>query len=516
MSVKGAGWMSRRQMLRGFGAIAGSSVLTGCGSLAVRMVAAAPVTKPVAAPASGAVPVYSTPSSTVSMVESTQPVPVGAVVAASMVVSTEALGSVGTGFAGLAYEKSALAGPMFSASNSGLVALFKLMGAGVLCVGGSSVDESVWVAEGKGQVQGQIAPADVDGLAGFLKATGWSCVYGVNLGGSASGATTAALAAAEVGYVAQRLGALLVGVEIGNACERYGDAESYYAGRWSVEQFEALWKQYRDAIVVVTPNAPVVGPAAASDVDGWTIPFAEYVTAAGVGGLTQQYARSAATVGSAKDLLVEDPAFAAELLQLKYGAQSVGVPYRMTRCGAVDGGGVEGVSDAYESALWAVDAALGAAQGGASGLSVASGAGEIGTPLVDAGGTVSGVQPSFYGLLLASKVGQGTMLSAQMSAGGLNVSGYAVQGADGGVSVVVVNKDATQNLQLSLSLPASASAGTLVAMTQGAASGSAMIQGRAVETDGMFYEGEPYTLEVNGAEISCYVPALSAVLLRVA
>lgn len=491
-------------------------MLSGCSSLATQAV--------VSVATSGAVPVRSMPSTTVPMEGVMQPVPSGGAVVASMVVQAEMVGKVGAGFVGLAYEKSVMAGPLFSAAGTGLLALFRLLGPGVLCIGGRSVDESVWVAQGKGQVQGQIAPPDVDGLAAFLKAAGWSCIYGVNLGGSASGSTTEALAAAEVGYVAQKLGPLLVGVEIGNECERYGDAGSYYAGDWSVKQFEAVWKQYRDAIVSVTPGAPIVGPAAAGEVDSWVIPFGEYVTASEVQALTQHYGRSAATVVSAADLLTKDAALKYELLQLKYGAQSVGVPFRMSRCSAVEGGGVEGVSDAYASALWAVDAVFGCALGGAAGVNLTAGSGEIGTPIRDTEGVLDGVQPSFYGLLLASMAGQGAMLSATVDAGSLHVSGYAVQGSDGGVSVVMVNKEASQSLQVKLTLPESMNAATLVAMTQGSGGSSGpsagalsgvTIQGGIVGVDGAFEPGQAYALEMSGAQMSCYVPAMSAVLIQV-
>ena len=181
---------------------------------------------------------------------------------------TSAVATVAERFIGLAYEKESLCGPLFRAGNLEMVGLFGRLGTSVLRLGGNTVDMNLWTPGGKGQTVGQIAPADVDALAGFLKATGWSCIYGINLGGSATGVTTPELAAAEVAYVAERLGAALIGVEIGNECENYRDAGSYYEFDWTVEMFEALWGQYRDAIVARTPEAPMVGPAAGSDVCG--------------------------------------------------------------------------------------------------------------------------------------------------------------------------------------------------------------------------------------------------------
>jgi hypothetical protein len=505
--------LSRRQMLRGFAAVAASSVLSGCGASLYRTASSSSATTQPSQPASGA------PGTTA------QPLPIGAITAASMTIGAATEGSFGPGFVGLAYEKQAMCTPLFSAVNNDLVSLFKRLGAGVLRVGGSSVDENVWTLDGKGQTAGQIAPWDVNALAAFLRATGWTCIYGVNLGGSAMGATTPALAAAEVAYVAQQLGSSLVGVEIGNECESYGDPGSYYPGGWTVEMFESLWKQYREAIVAVTPSAPITGPAAGSDVDGWTIPFGEYVTRSEIGLLTQHYYRgtSAGSTATVEDLVSPDNALGSELLQLKYGAQSIDVPFRIAGCNSYSGGGVAGVSNAYASSLWAIDMIFNCALGGAAGVNFQGGDQAAYTSIEDSAGSVVGPRPIFYGLLMAAMANQGTLLSTQLSAGGLNVTGYAVEASDGSMSLVIVNKDATENLDLSIALPESVASATLQMLTQRfagattpnlAALSGVTIQGATVGIDGSFNPGEAYGLTLRGMQLSCYVPALSAVLIQ--
>ena len=442
-----------------------------------------------------------------------------------MTVGANSAGSFGSGFVGLAYEKQSLTMPLFTAENTDLIGLFRRLGPSVLRIGGATVDASVWMPSGKGQTVGQIAPADVDALAAFLKAAGWTCIYGVNLGGSATGATTPALAAAEVAYVAQQLGSALVGVEIGNECEAYGEAGGFYAGNWSVEIFEALWQQYRAAIVATTPGVTMVGPAAGSDVDSWTLPFGEYVTCDEISLLTQHYNRGLASGASVEDLVSPDAALASELLQLKYGGQSIDVPFRVDACCSYEGGGVAGVSDAYASSLWAIDMIFQCALGGASGVNFQSGGQQMCAPIVDNAGVVTGVQPEYYGLLLAAMAGEGTLLSTQLSVGSLNVTAYAIQAVVGGMSLVIVNKDAAQNLQLGIALPqgSSASAATLQMLTQLSAGASApslaalsgiTIQGAAVAMDGGFQPDAAYALSLDGAQLSCYVPSLSAVLIQ--
>jgi hypothetical protein len=507
-------------MLQGFAAVAASSVLSGCGASLYRAATSSSDTQPTP----------SQPSSTPPAL-TPQPLPIGAITAASMTIASIPAGTLSPGFIGLAYEKQSLTTPLFTGAGGDLIGLFQRLGPSVLRMGGTSVDQSIWTPDGKGQTAGQIAPSDVDALAAFLRAAGWTCIYGVNLGGSATGATTPALAAAEVAYVSQQLGSALAGVEIGNECETYGNPGSFYPGNWSVESFESLWKQFRAAIVAATPSAPIPGPAAASDVDSWTLPFGEYVTRSEISLLTQHYNRGLASRATIDGLLSPDTALASELLQLKYGAQSIDVPFRIAACSSYDGGGAAGISNAYASSLWAIDTIFHCALGAASGVNFEGGGQRPCTPITDNAGTVIGPQPIFYGLLLATMAGPGTLLSTELSAGSLNVTGYAVQAADGGMSIVIVNKDTTQNLDLSIALPQSAtqsatqslSSATLQTMTQLSAGAAApsptalsgvTIQGTAVAPDGAFQPAAAYALTLSDAQLNCYVPALSAVLIQ--
>ena len=492
--------LARRHLLQGLAVVAASSVLSGCGATLVRAVKSSTGVQP---------GTQLTP----------QPPPTGAITAASLTVAATAAGAFDANFLGLAYEKQSLQTPLLSA-NADLIGLFRRLGPGVLRLGGASVDQSVWTANGPGRTPGQIAPPDVTSLAAFLRKTGWSCIYGINLGGSATGATTPALAAAEGAYVAQQLGSALLGIELGNACETYGS--SFYAGNWSVEIFEALWQQYRSAIVAVTPAAPFAGPAAASNLDAWTLPFGEYVTSNQISLLTQQISRGTASTATLEDLLSPNSALTAELLTLHYGAQSIGVPFRLDAVSSYDDGGAPGISNAYASALWAIDTTFQTALAGASGLNFTSGGQQPSAVITDSSGQILAPQPAFYGLLLASMAGTGTLLNTQLSARSLNVTAYALQ-SSAGMSLMLVNKDATQNLDVRITLPQTMSTATLQQMTQLssgatapslAALSSITIQGATVATDGAFEPSAAYALTLTCQQLSCYVPALSAVLIQ--
>jgi len=455
-------------------------------------------------------------------------VPAGPLTQASLIVTATAAGSIGPAFAGLSYEKSELYGPLFSASNTDLIGMFDRLGPSILRVGGNSVDRNVWTSNGPGQTPGQIAPSDVDSLAAFVKAAGWQCLYGVNLGGSATGATTPALAAAEVAYAAQQLGSSLLGIEIGNEPDLYGDSGNYYAGNWSLSQFLTLWGQYRAAILASTPNVPITGPADASNESSWTGPFGQTVTKNEITLLTQHYYRANGELPSstAAYLITPDPTLIANLAILEPGAQGIGVPYRMSECNSFYNGGSSGVSDSYASSLWVIDYLFNCAQGGAVGANFHGGGDSSGyTPIADSNGVVVEPRPEFYGILLFTLAGQGTLYTTQISAGSLNVTAYAVQTFSGGLNLVIINKDLTQNLQLTTELPQSASSSTLLTMTQlttGAAgpdlsaTSGVTIQGASVNVDGSFSPSAAYTLNPSGTQLTSYVPALSAVLIQIA
>lgn len=500
--------LSRRQLLQGVAAFSATVLFSGCNQALKTATASAPASSAASAPTTDP-----------------QPTPSGPITQAALSISSSPSGGIGAGFAGLSYEKSRMCEPLFSASNTDLIGLFKLLGPSILRVGGDSVDQCVWVADGAGQTAGQIAPSDVAALAAFLKAAGWQCIYGVNLGGAATGATTPDLAAAEVAYVAEQLGSSLVGIEIGNECDCYGAAGSYFSGGWSLAQFESLWEQFRSAIVARTPDAIITGPASGSNVSNWTVPFGQTMTRSNLSLLTQHYYRGSgeASTATAANLIAHDSNLVECLGLLSAGAQSIGIPFRFGECNSYFDGGAVGVSNSYASALWVLDFLFTSALGGAAGANVQGGGDSCYSPIPDKNGTVIGASPIFYGMTLFTMAGQGKLLPASVSAGSLNVTAYAVQTSSGGLNVVVVNKDSTQNLQVTASLPQQAGTATLMTMTQLsddaaapslAATSGVTIQGATINPDGSFAPSSAYNLSADGSNVSFYVPALSAVLIQ--
>ena len=508
--------VTRRHALQGALALAASAVLPGCGSSS--------------AGASGNTP----PSN-----GNPQPMPSGPITQASLGVTAPSLGSIGAAFAGLSYEKSTLYEKpyLFTASNSNLIGLFQRLGTSVLRIGGNSVDRNVWNPNGPGQTAGQIAPSDVNALAAFVKATGWKCLYGVNLGGagpnpytsgSVTAATTPGLAADEVAYVAAQFGSSLLGIEIGNESDLYGS--SYFSGTtWNLTTFESLWAQFRAAIVTQTPTVNVTGPADAGNESSWTVPFGQWATKSNISLLTQHYYRANGQSASstAANLVTPDPNIVSDLATLNTGAKGIGVPFRISECNSYYNGGADGVSDAYCSSLWVVDFLFNCALGGSIGTNFHGGGNGDGyTPIADSGGAVVEARPEYYGILFFTLAGQGELYTTSLSGiGSLNITAYAVKTVSGGLNLIVVNKDSTQNLQMTVALPQSASTATLLELTQLtsgangpnlAATSGVTIQGASIGANGSFTPGAAYTLTASGGtQVSCYVPALSAVLIQI-
>ena len=501
--------VTRRQAIKGSAAFAASSFLLGCGSSSST----------------------SSTGSTPPPATNPQPVPAGTVAQANISLSTAAAGSIGPSFAGLSYEKSSLTNGTFSGSNTNLIALFQRLGTSVLRVGGNSVDRTVWMPNGKGLTAGQIAPSDVTALAAFVKATGWKCLYGINLEGSSPASpytTTPALAAAEVAYAVQAFGTSLLGIEIGNECDLYGDTGNYYAGTgWSLTTFEALWQQYRAAILAVTPGVAITGPASSGHASTWTVPFGQYASKSEITLLTQHYYRANGQLATSTSafLVTPDPTLVTDLQQLQAGAQSIGVPYRMSECNSYYNGGADGVSDSYASSLWVIDYLFTCAQNGASGVNFHGGGDSAGyTPIADSDGVVVEARPEYYGMYLFTLAGQGTLYQTTVSAGSLNVTAYTVRTPGGGLNLVIVNKDATNNLQVSTMLPQTINTASLLELTQLTPGASApsltattgvTIQSATINANGSFTPAAAYALTAGGTTLNCYVPALSAVLVQI-
>jgi len=458
-----------------------------------------------------------------------QPTPGGQLTQASLAVTSGTVGTVPAAFVGLSYSKEKMLGTLFTGSNSSLIGVLQRLGPSILRIGGSSVDQSVWQPNGSGGQQGYVATKDVDNLADFLNGTGWSCLYGVNLAGAIKGATTPGMAADEIAYVAEKLGPALVGVEIGNEPDLYGNPGHLLADYdWSFDKFLSLWNEFRTAIVRDTPGVAITGPADGGTPTGWTIPFGKVVTNRNINLLTQHHYQGSAKwpTSTVEELLLPDPHLINDLANLNSFSAANRIPFRISECNSYDHNSPRkvNISSTYATALWGLDFMFTCALGGAAGVNFMAGGDSNGySPIRNGSDQVVQICPLYYAMLMFTLAGTGTLLETQLSVGGLNVTGYAVESPAGGMNLIVINKESSQNLQLTIQLPNSYDSASLMQMTQRysdttipdlRATKGVTIQSAAVELDGAFNPNTAYTLIPNETLLNCYVPALSAVLIQ--
>ena len=429
--------------------------------------------------------------------------------ATTVTVTTTVEGVIGPGFAGLSYEKGQMANPFFSPQNADAIGLFKLIGPSLLRIGGNSVDKTTWAPNGKGRTSDQVAPSDIDALAGFLEATGWQVLYGVNLAQS-----TPALAAAEVAYAVQSLGSYLYGIEVGNEVDLY-HSNGYFPSTWGFSDYLALWQSFVAAIRQLSPNVPLTGPVAASNVSGYVAPFAQ-AEGKNVILLSDHYYRGNGQLASSTvDLLVSpDTSIVTQAKAMLVVSQSVDVPYRFAETNSFYNGGAPNVSDSYASALWVIDHLFNCALNGAQGINLHGGGDSTGyTPIADSNGVVVGGRPEFYGVTLFTLAGQGTLQQTTINAGGLNATAYAIQAANGALSIIINNKDPVQTLNVTLQLPQAPRSATLMQMTGPSldATTGILIQGAPIQPDGTFSPGPAVLLSTSAFSVG----PLSAALVQV-
>lgn len=412
--------------------------------------------------------------------------------------------SINSTFAGLSYEKSKMSSQSFNANNTAYVTLLKRLGPSIIRIGGNSVDQTQWDPTGPGSVSGKVSPADIDRLAGFAKATGWKVLYGVNYKTS-----TPAAAAQEAKYAAKALGSNLYAFEIGNEPDIY---------KISVATFEKGWEIFDAAILASVPNAVLSGPASAYNFANFTVPFAK-VEASHIALLTQHYYRgNGLSPTSTMDVLLSpNPKLIAELNTLATTAHTdhIARGFRLTEANSFYHGGAPGVSNAFGSALWAIDFLFQNAMNGSSGINF-HGGGASYSPLNDKNGTITGVQPLYYGMYLFSMAANGTLMNANINSSNVALSAYAVKGVNGSTFVILNNKDKTQTFDVTMIFPTAFTQGKAILLTGPSLTSTSGITlgGAAIATNGSWSPTVKIPVVLSGDKGTISIPPGSAELIE--
>jgi hypothetical protein len=368
-------------------------------------------------------------------------------------------------FTGLSYESPQLMNPaFFSAENTALVKLYReLSPSGVLRTGGNLSAFTAWrddpsvplteaelAAADKGKKYWEwdltdptirngkriavFTPESIKALAGFLEATNWKLIYGLNF---ATG--TPEQAAAEAACVQSIVSKRLVGFQLGNELDFW--VGGFRPKDWSFDTFYAQWSEWVRIVRMSAPHAPFAGPDVAIRLD-WMEQLAQKQQKDLALLSKHHYAMGPAGDPrmDGKHLLGPDPDVAKEIESAQRATAIAGVRFRNTECNSCFHGGQPGVSNAYASALWCADYMLTLAQGGHAGVNLHGGGNGYYSPIV--GDAASGIvaRPIYYGMQFAQAFAGATMVEGAL-AGTARATAYAAE-KDSGLLVALINKDA--------------------------------------------------------------------------
>ena len=421
-----------------------------------------------------------------------------AATAVTITVSKTSSGAVGQGFAGFSYEKDRIGAGVFDASDTNLVNLFKLLGPSVIRIGGNLNDIVKWNAGGAGGSASEVAPPDVTKLAGFLSATGWKAIYGINLK-----TNTAANAASEAQFAASALGSSLLSFEIGNEPNFYTTESAY----------ESSYNAYVKAIKAKVPNAVFDGPGG-GDTTAWVSTFGAHEKNNSLRILSTHLYIGANTTGTISGMLASTASgrLPATWTTMHKAQTADGIAeWRMTETNSYYHGGTAGVSDVEAASLWSLNYLYGVASHGGAGVNFHGGSSSQFplnyTPITYSGITPTGVQGVYYGELLWVMAGVGALHSATVS-GGSGVTAWGI-----GNNVLIDNiGSAAITAKVALAAPATG-AGEYVLTAPSLSSHAVTIGGSAVGGTGSFTP-TAQTLSVTGTAVTVTVPAHSAALVQ--
>lgn len=378
---------------------------------------------------------------------------------ASLILGEAAGGVIPQDFTGLSYESAQLANPeFFSVKNRQLVQLFhELAPHGNLRIGGGSSEFTTYSEDvptgpppfeifgpdtSKAVKQGTVTSAlALKNLSGFLDATGWSCLYGLNLGQG-----TVENAAREAAAVQQILGQKLVAFQIGNEPDSFRNR--YRPASYSPADYLAEWNRFREAIVKKTPQARFAGPDISNKLAYLTAFAEEAPQHKDVILLTSHYyAMGPASNPEAtlENLLSPDPKLTTlkrrDLPVIEAAQKQASLPYRMSEGNSCWDGGKAGVSDTFASALWCAGYMLECMARGWVGVNLHGGGDGHYTPIAGAPSTGLTRRPEFFGIKFAQRFAGAKVVRTELTGADSRVQAFAF--ARGGrVEIAIVNKTA--------------------------------------------------------------------------
>jgi hypothetical protein len=300
------------------------------------------------------------------------------------------------------------------------------------------------------------------------------------------------------------MGDKLIAFVVGNEADGFGEDHFFREKGYNFDQYIAEYETWVNAVRAKTSHAPFAGPDTEGHVDTWMKKFGEHTKGDAVMLTSHFYAMGPAS----------DPAMTAERLLQKVNllleeqitavksavAAAGGTPYRMDEGNSCFGGGKDGVSNAYASALWVADYMLHVACAGFIGVNLHGGGTGFYAPIESSEKSPAAPRPMYFGMQLAQQFA-GYMLAPCTLKTDENVTAYLGTKANQS-QLAVINKGANP---IHITLPKSLRTKPITQRW--------MLSGPALNAkDGVHFTNQPAT----GTTPLNQVPGYSAVLLRTA
>jgi len=428
------------------------------------------------------------------------------------------LGAIAPDFMGLGYEISSVARPgLMSGTNRVYVQLVRTLGArGVIRIGGNTSDYARYAATAPAVSSAfgtVVNDAVLSDLGGFLKATGWKLIWGLDLGRAPQSE-----ALAEASAVLSIAGASLMAIEVGNEPDQF-PGHQHRPPEYGYEEWLADYRRYKTALRAQFPSPPLAGPDVAGKTD-WVTRFAADEGKDAVL-LTHHYYREGQNPSSTiEKLLGVDPKLQPQLDMLRAASQNCGLPYRICEVNSFSGGGRPGVSDSMAAALWVLDYMFTLAANGCSGVNMETGVNHRDfissySPIGDDEHGHYSAKPEYYGMLAFSLGGKGRLLKTEVDAASPDVKAYATQPDKGALTLTLINKRVEPAAVTVSRVPGSRAAvirlsGPAIDAKSGITLGAA-----EVTPAGTWKPMKPEVLPVRSGQIEIQLSAASAAIVEI-
>ena len=346
----------------------------------------------------------------------------------------------------------------------------------------------------------------------FQKLTGWPVLFGLNLAGY-----QVAASANEAAYLYNSLGSSLYALQFGNE-PNYFASNGLRPYNFTVSDYLNDWTTYYANIKPLAAQASFAGPDVVQGSD-WISAFADaendkvklidghyYITGPATDpSITYQY------------LLSADAVLPLYLQGIYSTASKYGLPYRITECNNIWGGGKAGVSDIFASALWGLDFMWTVAENNGQGINFHDGQGIIYSPLTMSAGAVV-VHPEYYAMLAFRYASaNGTIIPAKIDAAAFRCSAYACVKTDNSYAITLINREEKNNIAFNIQVSKTVSSVQIARLTAPSITSTANVTfgGSAISTNGTFTPVAVAPQSINQKNFTVNMPAGSAAVVTV-